>query len=136
MTFHQFTPSANHMSPALHQMQGPPLLHGSPQPPHPYYMSRSNSGYGYYPQYTPVVPNTPVMNGAPLMYPPHMGNVPAYYDQSPNKGFSGSQVMAQYLAKSQSDQLFYQPNVVYDIDERRRKNHNLFLVFIARFQMI
>lgn len=120
IAMHQFAPPVHHMSAAFHQMQVPPLMNGNASP-HPYYMSRSNSGYGYYPQYTPVMPNTPIMNGAPGMFPPQMNNPQYYYDQSPSKGFSGSQVMAQYLAKSQTDNMFYQPNVVYDVDERRRK---------------
>ncbi|EGV64638.1 hypothetical protein PSN45_004971 [Yamadazyma tenuis] len=122
---HQMSPHPHQMSPHPYPHPGQVQVHGHPG--RPQYVQRSNSNYSYYqpqmpfsPQQYPMPPSP--MSGGHLVFqgpPPPVQQM--YYDSSPTRSsFSGSQVMAQYLAKSQSDDMFYQPHVVYDVDERRR----------------
>lgn len=109
-----FSLNSNHNKSYPKSPYGNHSLPHTPKQFHPSYYQRSNSNHGFY----PIQPMPPF--STPQQVPPSMSPQPlSVYPDNPvrNGSFSGSQVMAQYLAKSQSDHLFYQPNVVYNSED-------------------
>lgn len=117
--------------PPSYQYGGPPVAGYMNSPGgynynRPQYNRRNSSNYSYNLGQTGYgfqggIPGSP-MQGGPVFVPPPGPQQFYYEDNSPvRNSFNGSTVMAQYLAKSQSDNLMYQPQVVYEMDERRRK---------------